>query len=63
MHATDQAQRDTQVDRWPNEDGTWTTLTVKTEQRPAAGSITIDDRTLNLYDASLLHFLMVEMTR
>jgi hypothetical protein len=62
MHATGPADRTTQVDRFPNDDGTMTIQSVKIAQRPAAGSITIDGMTLDLRDASLQHILVVAST-
>ena len=63
LQATRPAERSTEVSRFPNEDGTVTTQSIKTSQRPAAGTITIDGTTLSLTGASISHTLIVETTR
>lgn len=62
LQATGPAARTTQVDHFPNDDGTVTTQTIKIASRPAAGSISIDGVALVLRDGSISHTLIVEST-
>ena len=62
LQATGPAARTTQVDRFPNDDGTVSTQTVKISARPAAGSITIDGTSLTVHDASISHILVAIST-
>jgi hypothetical protein len=62
MQATGPASRTSEVDHFPNEDGTATTQSVKIASRPAAGTITIDGATYQLRDASISHILVVLST-
>jgi hypothetical protein len=63
MQATGPAVRTSQVDRFPNDDGTVSTQSVKVSVRPAAGSITIDGTSLTVHDASISHILVAISTR
>jgi hypothetical protein len=67
LEATGPATRTTEVERFPpNEDGTVETLSIKTAQRPAAGSISIgdaaQDMVLDVIDASITNFRIVVTT-
>jgi hypothetical protein len=63
LQATGPAARATEVNRFPNEDGTVETQSIKIAQRPAAGTIAIDGTTLSLQGASISHTLIVTTIR
>lgn len=52
----------TQVERFPNEDGTVTMQTIKIADRPATGSIDVGEISLTTDSASITHTLIVETT-
>ena len=62
LAATGPATRTSQVERFPNEDGTAEMQSIKIAQRPAAGTINIDGTTLTLQGASISHTLVVSTT-
>jgi hypothetical protein len=62
LAATGQTVRTTTVDHFPNDDGTVTKQTIKIAERPSAGSIAVDDMSLDA-DGSIMHALIVEQTR
>ncbi len=63
LQATGPATRTTEVNRFPNDDGTVETQSIKIAQRPAAGTITIDGVALTLQGASISHTLIVTTIR
>lgn len=52
----------TQVDRFPNDDGTVTKQTIKIEERPAGGTVAVGDRSVAAEPAAISHTLIVETT-
>lgn len=52
----------TDVQKFPNDDGTVTTQTIKTAQRPASGSIEFGGMTLEADPAAITHFYILEST-
>ena len=63
LQATGPAARTTEVNRFPNEDGTVETQSIRIAQRPAAGTITIDGTTLSVQGASISHTLIATTIR
>jgi hypothetical protein len=60
--ATGPAKHTTTVSRLPNDDGTVTKQTTKTDDRPSGGTITFNARSIPVTPGSVSHILIVETT-
>ena len=63
LEAIGPAARTTEVNRFPNEDGTVEMQSIKIAERQAVGTITVDGMTLSLQGASISHTLIVATIR
>lgn len=62
LGASGPTERTTEVNEFPNDDGTVETQTIKTAQRRATGTISIGDMQLVVRDATITHFRIVQKT-